>query len=48
LTGIAVLGSVEFESGMLVLGFVGGYQNAFDFVKPCDTICHSGSKQKEE
>ena len=45
---IAVLGSVDFESGMLVLGFVGGYQNACDFVKLSDTICHSGSKQKEE
>jgi len=45
---IAVLGSVEFENGMLVLVFVDGYQNAFDFVKTRDTICHSRSKQKKE
>ena len=46
--GIVVFGSVEFESGMLVLRFVGGYQNDCDFVKPGGIIHHSGSKQKEE
>lgn len=44
----AVLGSVEFESGMLILEFVSGYQNACDFVKAGDTICLYESKQKEE
>jgi len=38
LTGIAVLGSIEFESGMLVWRVAGGCQNALDFIKAYDTI----------
>lgn len=36
--GIVALSSVEFESGLLVLGFLGGYQTDFNFVKPDDNM----------